>query len=96
MELLVAYDVATTTSEGERRLRRVAKICEGFGQRVQKSVFECRVGRPDLVRMQHELRGTINPGEDRLDIYRLQEPYRRFVVHLGKEPDVDWRSAVIL
>jgi len=41
MEILVAYDVSTTDAAGERRLRRVAKICEGFGQRVQNSVFEC-------------------------------------------------------
>ena len=59
MQVLVAYDVNTTTPEGERRLRRVAQTCVNFGQRVQKSVFECSLGERELKelvgRMQKEL-----------------------------------------
>jgi CRISPR-associated protein Cas2 len=61
MELLVVYDINTTTPEGERRLRTVAKICEGYGQRVQKSVFECRLDRSGLLRLTDQLKRTINP-----------------------------------
>ncbi|MBI3966168.1 MAG: CRISPR-associated endonuclease Cas2, partial [Chloroflexi bacterium] len=48
MEVLVTYDVATESVEGQRRLRRVAKVCEAYGQRVQKSVFECLVNAGEL------------------------------------------------
>ena len=96
MELLVVYDIGTATALGERRLRAVAKICEGYGQRVQKSVFECRLDRSRLLRLLHELRQVIDPAVDRVGIYRLQEPYRRHVVALGVGPDVDWRAPIVL
>ena len=56
MEILVTYDVETITREGQRRLRRVAKVCEGMGQRVQKSVFEVVCTPAELVLLEAELR----------------------------------------
>ena len=73
MLMLVTYDVATTTPEGRRRLRRVAQVCLNFGQRVQLSVFECSVGEKQLVQLRHDLLEEINPHEDSLRFYNLGE-----------------------
>lgn len=96
MELVVAYDISTESPDGERRLRQVAKTCEGFGQRVQKSVFECQLDAGQLRRLVHELREVIDPTRDRIAIYRLREPYQRYVTAIGLDPDVDWRRPVVL
>jgi len=96
MELLVTYDVATDTREGRRRLRRVAKICEGFGQRVQKSVFECMVNGAELELLEHHLLSVIEPKEDSLRMYRLREPRERFTRVVGQQPEFDMRDPLIL
>jgi len=96
MELLVAYDVNTETSEGKRRLRRVAHVCEGFGQRVQKSVFECTLSEGDVVRLVHRLTKEADLAQDSLRLYRLREPRRRFVTILGREPDFDLDDPLVL
>ena len=61
VEVLVAYDVSTETRAGQRRLRRVAKACEGYGQRVQKSVFECVLTEVQLERLVQRLMGEMDP-----------------------------------
>ena len=73
MLIIVWYDVNTETREGRRRLRRVAKVCEGVGQRVQKSVFECRVDRMQYEDLERRLLAEINDKEDNLRLYRLAE-----------------------
>ena len=73
MLIIVCYDVSTETREGRRRLRRVAKVCEGIGQRVQKSVFECRVDRMQYEDLERRLLDEINDKEDNLRLYRLAE-----------------------
>ena len=73
MLIIVCYDVSTETREGRRRLRRVAKVCEGIGQRVQKSVFECRVGRMQYEDLERRLLDEINDKEDNLRLYCLAE-----------------------
>ena len=73
MLIIVCYDVNTETREGRRRLRRVAKVCEGIGQRVQKSVFECRVDRMQYEDLERRLLLEINDKEDNLRLYRLAE-----------------------
>lgn len=70
----MSYDVSTETVDGRSRLRRVAKVCEGYGQRVQKSVFECTVNEAQLELLRHKLLLIINEHEDSLRIYRLREP----------------------
>ncbi|MFC9742683.1 CRISPR-associated endonuclease Cas2 [Streptomyces noursei] len=71
MDLLLTYDVDTTTSEGRRRLRRVAKLCEGHGARVQKSVFEIVSNDKDLLLLLNRLDNIINADCDSIRIYRL-------------------------
>ena len=71
MFLLIAYDVATMDRAGARRLRRVAQACKDYGQRVQNSVFECRVNERQWVLLRHRLLTEINRDEDSLRIYFL-------------------------
>jgi CRISPR-associated protein Cas2 len=71
MDVLVTYDVATTTPEGRRRLRAVYLACRGFGQRVQFSVFECRVSQSQLEELEAKLVGIMDPAQDSLRIYML-------------------------
>jgi CRISPR-associated protein Cas2 len=95
MELLVAYDVSTETAEGRRRLRRVAKVCEAHGQRVQKSVFECVLNREQLELLRHRLRREIDLAEDSLRIYRLREPRGRYLQVMGTKPPYDLREPLV-
>jgi CRISPR-associated protein Cas2 len=86
LDVLVAYDVATDTSEGRRRLRRVARACCAHGVRVQKSVFECRLSRAELVVLEARLTDLIKPDQDSVRIYRFREGTRPAVVTLGLAP----------
>lgn len=95
MLVIVTYDVSTETREGRRRLRRVAKLCEGIGQRVQKSVFECQV---DLIRfeeLERRLLEEINKEEDNLRIYRITEPTRLHVREYGCFRAVDFEGPLL-
>lgn len=96
MEVLVTYDVATDTAAGRRRLRRVAKVCEGYGQRVQKSVFECIVNSVELEQLIHRLRLEINLDEDSLRVYRLREPRERYLQIIGQKPAFDLHDPLVL
>jgi CRISPR-associated protein Cas2 len=69
MFILVAYDVATIDKAGTRRLRRVAQACKDYGQRVQNSVFECRVNEQQWVLLKHRLLSEIRRDEDSLRFY---------------------------
>jgi CRISPR-associated protein Cas2 len=71
MELLVTYDVTTVTPDGKRRLRHVAKLCEGFGMRVQKSVFEIVCSHQELLTLIDSLENIIEDTEDSIRIYRV-------------------------
>ena len=73
MLVIVCYDVNTETREGRRRLRRVARVCEGVGQRVQKSVFECQVARETLEDLERRLLAEIKAEEDNLRLYRMPD-----------------------
>lgn len=83
MNLLVTYDVSTTSAAGRRRLRRVARVCEGFGERVQYSVFEVHCSRADYVRLLAALRDIVVPTEDSLRIYPVDRDGFDDVVHIG-------------
>ena len=96
MDILIAYDVATETRVGQRRLRRVAQVCKNFGQRVQKSVFECSVNEMQFVLLRQQLLACINPQEDNLRIYRLVEPRERYVEAHGKNLYMDFTDPLIL
>ena len=96
MEVLVTYDVSTETAEGRKRLRRVAKICEAYGQRVQMSVFECVVNAAQFELLKHKLRQTMDEREDSLRVYRLHEPRERYLEIYGVRPAFDLREPLIL
>ncbi len=96
MEILVTYDVATNTPEGCRRLRRVAKICEAYGQRVQKSVFECVVNHAQLEQLTHALRSAIDSEQDSLRFYRLREPRDRHLHVIGRKPAFDLHDPLVV
>ena len=71
MDLLVTYDIATEDAEGQRRLNRVAKVCEGYGLRVQYSVFECRLSATACQRLVIELLDVIDRERDCVHLYRF-------------------------
>ncbi|MGE4290681.1 MAG: CRISPR-associated endonuclease Cas2 [Desulfovibrio sp.] len=96
MNVLITYDVCTETTEGKRRLRRIAKTCEDFGQRVQFSVFECLVDPAQWVRLRERLVKEMNPKEDSLRFYYLGSNWRRRVEHLGVKPAFDPEGPLIL
>lgn len=83
MLVIVTYDVSTETRAGRRRLRRVAKVCESTGQRVQKSVFECQVDEMQLEQLERRLLDEINDKEDNLRFYRITEPAKVRVKEYG-------------
>lgn len=88
MLVLVTYDVASGPG-GAKRLRRVARICEDYGQRVQFSVFECEVDPANWTSMRARLIETINPETDSLRFYFLGREWRRRVEHLGAKSSDD-------
>jgi CRISPR-associated protein Cas2 len=83
MWIIVAYDVATDDKPGRRRLRRVARVCKDFGQRVQKSVFECQVDEMKYEDLRRKLLKEIKKEEDNLRFYRLTEPREKHVETYG-------------
>ena len=96
MLILVSYDVSTETSAGRRRLRRVAKTCLNYGQRVQKSVFECKVDAATYELLQAALLNEISLVEDNLRIYRLTEPLSKNVQEFGKFRATDFDAPLML
>ncbi|MBC8989118.1 CRISPR-associated endonuclease Cas2 [Micromonospora chalcea] len=92
MDLLITYDVETATQAGQRRLRKVAKICEAYGHRVQKSVFEVVCRETDKVKLVDALARAIDPALDSVRIYRLPAQALDDVEHLGPARRVDPRA----
>ena len=95
MLVLVSYDVATTTPAG-RRLRRVAKACQDWGQRVQFSVFECEMQPAQWTALKARLLGEIDAGTDSLRFYFLGADGRRRVEHVGAKPAYDPEGPLIV
>ncbi|MBA3033883.1 MAG: CRISPR-associated endonuclease Cas2 [Gammaproteobacteria bacterium] len=96
MLVIVSYDVSTETAAGRKRLRRVARVCESTGQRVQKSVFECRVTLAQYEELERRLLTEINLGEDCLRFYRLTEPVELHVKEHGKFKAVDFEGPLVI
>ena len=87
--MLVTYDVATGDAAGRRRLRRVARVCRDFGQRVQYSVFECQVDPAQWTTLRARLMDEIDTDVDSLRFYRLGANWRSRVEHVGSKPSYD-------
>jgi CRISPR-associated protein Cas2 len=96
MLIIVCYDVSTETAKGRKRLRRVAKVCESAGQRVQKSVFECRVDVMQYETLECRLLAEIDGAEDNLRIYRLTEPADCHIKEFGNFHAVDFDGPLII
>ena len=95
MLVLVTYDVKTETSSGRRRLRRVARTCQNYGQRVQKSVFECLVDPAQWVKVKQALVDAIAEEEDSLRFYYLGANWKIRVEHVGAHPGYDPEGPLI-
>ncbi len=96
MLILVTYDVSTVEKPGLRRLRRVARACEDYGTRVQKSVFECQVGQKEWVQLRDRLLREIKDKEDSLRFYFLDEKAAGRTEHHGVNQPVDLTEPLIL
>ena len=96
MNVLISYDVSTETADGRRRLRKVAQACLDFGQRVQKSVFECSVTEAQFEEVVRRLVDIIEKTEDSLRVYRLIEPKEKYVQVYGLDGSVDFDEPLVL
>lgn len=96
MNILVTYDVNTETKEGRRRLRKVAEACKDCGQRVQYSVFECRVNQMQYEIFQARLVKIIDPKTDSIRFYRLQLPREKYVESFGVDGYTDFDDPLII
>ena len=94
MLMLVTYDISTS-DEGARRLRRVAKACQDYGQRVQYSVFECEVDPAQWVSLRARLIGEIDQDKDSLRFYRLGANWRSRVEHVGAKRAYDPSAPIV-
>ena len=89
MLMLISYDVSTVNAAGRSRLRRIAKVCEDWGIRVQNSVFECHVDWAQWVALRARLESICEPETDSLRYYNLGNNYQEKVVHFGAKPTID-------
>lgn len=95
MLMLIAYDVSTQTKAGRRRLRRVARACLDFGQRVQNSVFECEVEPAQWTGLRARLLDEIDPAADSLRFYWLGAKGRQRIEHVGAKPVLDLAEPLV-
>jgi len=86
MLVLITYDVETITSEGKKRLRKVAKICTNYGQRVQNSVFECVVDPAQLAEIKFQIEKVIDKEKDSIRYYYLGSNWSGKIEHVGSKP----------
>lgn len=96
MLVLVSYDVSTRDASGARRLRRVARACQDFGQRVQYSVFEIELDTAQWTLLKARLIREIEPGVDSLRFYYLGSNWQPKVEHVGAKPATDLNGPLIL
>ena len=95
MLMLITYDVNTQDAAGRRRLRRVAKACRDFGQRVQFSVFECEVDPAQWTALRARLIGEIDQSTDSLRFYHLGANASRRIEHIGAKPALDFDGTLV-
>ena len=96
MLVLITYDVNTETAEGRRRLNRIAKVCTNYGQRVQNSVFECRLDNAQLVYVKDMLLGIMDDQHDSLRIYNLGNNYSNRIEQFGSKVSYDPGGELII
>ncbi|MCQ2209076.1 MAG: CRISPR-associated endonuclease Cas2 [Paludibacteraceae bacterium] len=96
MLVLITYDVSTETSEGKRRLAKIAKACKNFGLRAQNSVFECEVDPSQWVILKNNLLKIVNVQEDSLRFYFLGSNWERKIEHYGIMGPIDMHGLLLL
>lgn len=96
MLILVTYDVSIISSGGAKRLRRIAKVCRDYGQRVQFSVFELEVETARWVEIKQRLIDLMNPDVDSLRFYYLGLKWQGKVEHIGAKPTLDLNAPLVL
>ncbi len=96
MMTLVSYDVSTVDKAGRTRLRKVAKACQNYGQRVQNSVFEIDVDYGTFLKLKDTLTELIDPAQDSLRIYYLGNNWKHRVEHIGAKETYDPEGALIV
>lgn len=96
MMVLITYDVNTETAVGKKRLRKVAKHCQNYGQRVQNSVFECIIDAAQFKQVQNDLSKIIDREKDSLRFYLIGDEYRKRVVHIGAKPSLDIEGSLMV
>ena len=96
MMVLITYDVETITPSGEKRLRRVAKECQNYGQRVQNSVFECVLTEAQFVVLKNKIRGIIDEEKDSVRFYFLGNNWNRKIEDIGKKTSYDVTAELII
>mgnify|MGYP000858017788 CR=1 FL=1 len=96
MMILITYDVNTEDKEGRGRLRRVAKECENYGQRVQNSVFECLVSPLDFSKLIAALEKIIDVNKDSLRYYKLGDNWKNKIRHCGAKQTYDPEGFLIV
>ncbi|MFA1643825.1 CRISPR-associated endonuclease Cas2 [Chryseomicrobium palamuruense] len=95
MLVLVTYDVSTSSIGGQKRLRRVAKLCQNYGIRVQNSVFECQVDAAQFAQLKFQLKSLIDSEVDSLRFYQLGNNYKSKVEHVGAKESLDVEDPLI-
>ncbi len=95
MMVLITYDINTETPSGQKRLRKVAKTCQNYGQRVQNSVFECVIDNAQLTFLRHRLTELIDLERDSLRFYQLGDKWAGRVEHVGAKPSFDVTAPLI-
>lgn len=96
MMTLVSYDVSTVDAAGRKRLRKVAKECVNYGQRVQNSVFEVDVDYGTFLKLKDRLMKIIDEKQDSLRFYYLGDNWKRRVEHIGAKETYDPEGSLIL
>ena len=94
--VLVTYDVETTTSSGARRLRKVAKECQNYGQRVQNSVFECVLTEAQFVVLKNRLSTIIDAEKDSIRYYFMGNNWNNRIEMVGKVTSYDVTSELVI
>ncbi|MBA4537248.1 CRISPR-associated endonuclease Cas2 [Bacillus aquiflavi] len=95
MLVLITYDVSTVSTAGKKRLRKVSKVCQNYGQRVQNSVFECIVDATQFATLKIELTNIIDEEQDSLRFYQLGNNYKNKVEHIGVKESIDLEEPLI-
>lgn len=95
MMILITYDINTETPAGQKRLRKVAKACQNYGQRVQNSVFECLLDNAQLTQLKQRLMELIDVEKDSLRFYQLGDKWAGRVEHVGAKASIDLTGALV-